>query len=197
VHKIVQKFLSYLFRQKVTQQRVLWGYFPPICNIRVKMIGQMKAYLRFFHREDSRLVCLLMSLPTYPTFRADIRSCPDKADVDIAETRDKPTRPRQGQDNDPRDQDKAARHLKTASWLSRGKILPRGLTSLHGYESCNLKILHIFNGNTKYTTAILQYQSDKKYDNWSTATGNNRSRCVTQILETIRSPIARRYSYSL
>jgi len=29
------KFLSYLIRQKVTQQRVLWGYFSPICNIRV------------------------------------------------------------------------------------------------------------------------------------------------------------------
>jgi len=29
-------FLSYLFRQKVTQQRVLWGYFSPICNTRVK-----------------------------------------------------------------------------------------------------------------------------------------------------------------
>jgi len=35
-----KKLLSYLFRQKVTQQRVLWGYFPPFATQGLIMVSQ-------------------------------------------------------------------------------------------------------------------------------------------------------------
>jgi len=47
VHNIINKFCHISSDKKVTQQRVLWGYFPPICNTRVNISRSVYSVVYF------------------------------------------------------------------------------------------------------------------------------------------------------